>query len=192
MISKSAIRSTLRKRRDERVKSLGDYKDLIINQVVPKLIHEMQGRRSVAGYYSINSEFDCVTILKHLHSLGYSVSLPVITSTKVLEFRSWDCAESSLIKSKHNIPVPVPSFPSVTPETMLVPLLGFTSALTRIGYGGGYYDATKSSNPSIQSIGLAFAFQLEDHLPTEPHDQVLDLVVTESQTFRPAPTQSNK
>ena len=72
MISKSAIRSTLRKRRDERVKSLGDYKDLIINQVVPKLIHEMQGRRSVAGYYSINKTSTFSRILSqspsnHLH-----------------------------------------------------------------------------------------------------------------------------
>ena len=187
MISKSAIRTALRKRRDERVQELGDYKDMIMARVIPEIIRELQGRRSVAGYYSINSEFDCVTILKYLHS----VSLPVISSTKVLEFRSWDCNESSLIQSRYNIPVPDPAFPSALPETMLVPLLGFTSALFRIGYGGGFYDATKSSRPSIQSIGLGFSFQLEASLPIEAHDRPLDLIITESTTFKPPTSPSS-
>ncbi|MBI3274410.1 MAG: 5-formyltetrahydrofolate cyclo-ligase, partial [Methylocystis sp.] len=52
----------------------------------------------------------------------------------------------------------------------------------RLGYGGGIYDATLGAlraRKSVVAIGLAFACQEADAVPTGPHDEKLDFVLTE-------------
>ncbi|MEL6688631.1 MAG: 5-formyltetrahydrofolate cyclo-ligase, partial [Pseudomonadota bacterium] len=53
----------------------------------------------------------------------------------------------------------------------------------RLGYGGGYYDATlaalKADNPAIRAVGVAYAGQLVTSLPTEDTDMPLDHILTE-------------
>ena len=38
----------------------------------------------------------------------------------------------------------------------------------------------------LLTVGVAFSFQQVDHVPAEPHDRPLDLVVTEQGILRPA------
>jgi 5-formyltetrahydrofolate cyclo-ligase len=72
------------------------------------------------------------------------------------------------------------------PDVILVPLLGFDSSGTRLGYGGGYYDRTLAAlgrRPRL--IGLAYAAQaLPVEIPRAPHDIPLDMVVTEEGAIR--------
>ena len=68
---------------------------------------------------------------------------------------------------------------------MLVPGIAFDAAGNRVGYGAGYYDrmlqrVRAHAGNQVTAIGVAFPFQLHDALPVEPHDQVLDAVVTAS------------
>jgi 5-formyltetrahydrofolate cyclo-ligase len=54
----------------------------------------------------------------------------------------------------------------------------------RIGYGGGYYDATLAqirASRSAPAIGIAFAAQEIARVPEEEHDQPLDLILTEGE-----------
>ena len=51
-----------------------------------------------------------------------------------------------------------------------------------LGYGGGYYDRTLAQLREaghIVAIGVAYAGQEVASLPHHPHDQRLDMVVTE-------------
>jgi 5-formyltetrahydrofolate cyclo-ligase len=67
---------------------------------------------------------------------------------------------------------------------ILVPGLAFTKEGHRLGRGGGFYDRYLASLPSTTlKIGVCFAFQLVEALPTEPHDQRMDAVVTEDGLF---------
>jgi len=67
----------------------------------------------------------------------------------------------------------------------VVPGLGFTADGKRLGRGGGYYDATlKAGSAGSRRVGLAFAEQLVEDLPTDEHDMDLHLVVTENEVFR--------
>ena len=51
----------------------------------------------------------------------------------------------------------------------------------RLGQGGGHYDRfLPRLRPDCRTVGAAFAEQLLDDLPTEPHDVRLDLVVTDA------------
>ena len=61
------------------------------------------------------------------------------------------------------------------------PGLAFTADGRRLGQGGGHYDRfLPRLRAGCVTIGAAFAEQLVDDLPTEPHDVRLDLVVTDA------------
>lgn len=62
----------------------------------------------------------------------------------------------------------------------IIPGLAFTSDGKRLGYGGGWYDRllAASAKDSLK-IGVAHDFQIVDDLPTEPHDVLVDRVVTD-------------
>jgi 5-formyltetrahydrofolate cyclo-ligase len=70
---------------------------------------------------------------------------------------------------------PTPQF-----DAVIVPMLGFDSRLHRIGYGGGYYDRFLATQPQARKIGVCFKLGRVQHVPAEPHDVVLDTIVTES------------
>ena len=63
----------------------------------------------------------------------------------------------------------------------VVPGLAFTADGRRLGQGGGHYDRVLVRlRDGCVTVGAAFAEQLVDDLPTEPHDVHLDLVVTDA------------
>ena len=72
-------------------------------------------------------------------------------------------------------------FAKVTPKDidyMVVPMLAFDDAGTRLGYGGGNYDRYL---PMLQAdskvVGAAFAVQKVGEIPKEPHDVVIDRII---------------
>jgi 5,10-methenyltetrahydrofolate synthetase len=73
----------------------------------------------------------------------------------------------------------------VTPEVLLIPMVGYDSAGYRLGYGGGYYDRTLAAlTPRPLCIGIAYdASQLETIHP-QPHDIPMNAVVTERRVLR--------
>jgi 5-formyltetrahydrofolate cyclo-ligase len=65
---------------------------------------------------------------------------------------------------------------------VLAPVLAFDGRGARLGQGAGLFDRTltrlrATGNPFV--LGLAYAGQRVDSLPTEPHDEPLDAVLTE-------------
>lgn len=65
-----------------------------------------------------------------------------------------------------------------TVRGVLIPGLGFDRRLNRLGRGAGFYDRYLEGI-QIFKIGVAFAEQLVDELPVEPHDIGVDAVITD-------------
>ena len=82
---------------------------------------------------------------------------------------------------------PNDTLPTATPTILLVPLLGFDRIGNRIGYGKGYYDNAitylRATN-TIIAIGIAFAEQQVERIPTQLHDQRLDWIITQNEAYR--------
>ena len=61
-------------------------------------------------------------------------------------------------------------------------MLAFDAGCWRLGYGGGFYDRSiaslRNSGHEVVVIGIAFAGQQVDKVPTGPHDIALDAVWT--------------
>lgn len=67
-------------------------------------------------------------------------------------------------------------------EVVLAPGLGFDRDGNRLGLGGGFYDAFLAPL-SAPRVGLAFSLQVLDSIPHTPHDERVDLIVTEEQVI---------
>ena len=130
----------------------------------------------IAIYSPTQNEIDVIPLGKKLIQLGHKICLPVIKGD-ILEFHEWDGAEE-LVESKYNIKTPKPNTQHLTPNYIIVPFLAFDSTKHRLGYGGGYYDKTMHSMTAIK-IGVGYAEQQVDKIPTNETDIKLDFIVTD-------------
>lgn len=153
-----------------------------------RLSELLAGHRGVplAGYVPIRSEIDPLPAMAEASAYG-PVSVPVIEAEATpLRFALWE-PDMALVPGPFGARVPErPEF--LTPEIVVVPLVAFTRAGHRLGYGGGYYDRTLQAlrgRGPVFAIGFAYAAQEAPELPHDPNDQPLDLIVTESEVISP-------
>jgi 5-formyltetrahydrofolate cyclo-ligase len=67
-----------------------------------------------------------------------------------------------------------------SPELILVRALAFSHSGHRLGRGGGFYDRLLSGRVAQAfKLGICFAFQLVETIPTEPHDAIMNAVISD-------------
>ena len=135
-----------------------------------------------AVYLSQGSELNSTPLAERLIALGRTLSLPAAVSHEgPLQFRRWTPGEA-LAPDAVGVPSPLEAAPAVTPQLVIAPLLAFDRRGGRLGQGGGHFDRTLQNlraHAPVFVVGLAYAGQLVEEVPMEPHDQPLDAVLTE-------------
>ena len=152
---------------------------------------EIQESTSIFLYVSFRSEVETTILLAKLLDLGKTVSVPIT----YLKERRLDAIritnpERDLVPGYCDIPEPskeilVSNY--TAPETIdaiILPGSVFDTRCGRFGYGGGFYDRFVSAVPSACRIGLAFDLQIVERAPLQDHDELLDMVITESRIIR--------
>ena len=72
-----------------------------------------------------------------------------------------------------------PIVPAEALDMIVVPLVAFDRAGTRLGYGGGCYDRyLPMLSPVCQIVGIAFDEQRVGHVPTDAHDLPLPHIIS--------------
>lgn len=134
-------------------------------------------------YVSSRNEPDTHSLIQHLLDQGKRVSVPRIGPEGLMRahvIQSMDDLQpGGPDQFKLRVP-PVDAPVENEPQVMIVPGLAFTRTGQRLGMGGGYYDRYLADHPETFSIGLCYGWQLVDDLPTEPHDQQVRMLATES------------
>lgn len=141
----------------------------------------------IFAYVSFRSEVSTLELIDQLLLLGKEVSVPYtrVGENRLDAVRIKD-RKKDLIPGYCDIPEPHQELRSTntidpeTIETILLPGSVFDLRGGRFGYGGGYYDRLLSAHPEACRIGLCFELQLVDKAPLAPHDELLDLIITES------------
>ena len=131
--------------------------------------------RLVSAYVAMRSEIDPMPLALALAARGARLALPAIAARR-MEFRAWapgDPLRPGPFGTRE------PEGAAVVPDLLLVPLLAFTAAGDRLGYGAGYYDGFLAAHPGSVAVGIAYAAQEVPALPVEPHDRRLDAILTE-------------
>jgi len=82
---------------------------------------------------------------------------------------------------------PMDAQPRCAPEqvgVILVPGLAFGRNGSRLGRGAGFYDRFLNAHPHALRVGIAFSDQMLDALPEDPHDQRMDILLTDAGVIR--------
>lgn len=147
----------------------------VLSQLEPEclgIFWPMQGEfnpREVA--LSVQQQWNCQL------ALPYARREPV-----EMHFRLWD---GQVPSDKDECGIPCAQGPSVVPDVVLVPCVGFSPEGWRLGYGGGYFDRFMAAHPEVTAIGVCWDIgQLEKGvINPRSHDQALMAVITESNTW---------
>lgn len=135
----------------------------------------------VGGYIRARGEADPLPLMERLKTAGHPLALARISEkNQPLQFHLWRDNEATG-KGALGMMEAASHWPSITPNVLLIPLLGFDKNGYRLGYGGGYYDRSLHSLRkcgSVLAVGIAFAGQ-EMVLPHDQNDERLDWIVTE-------------
>ena len=141
---------------------------------------------AVSAYWPKGDELDPRPAMAALVARGHPIGLPVVVAKGApLVFRRWAPGDR-LETAGFGLYEPAADRPEVTPALLLVPLLAFDRAGTRLGYGGGFYDRTLARLQSAGcalAVGVAYAGQELSELPRGPRDRTLDWILTEGETI---------
>jgi 5,10-methenyltetrahydrofolate synthetase len=137
------------------------------------------GGRIVSGYWPFRGEPDLRNWSIRLIERGGRIALPVVIRKGwPLEFRVWSPGDP-LERGIWDILVPARG-PSVQPDVVIAPLVGFDDANYRLGYGGGFFDRTLTMMPRRAFvIGVGYAASRVKTIYPQPHDIPMDAIVTD-------------
>jgi len=135
----------------------------------------------VAVYAPQGGEMDPGPLARRLAAAGARIVLPVAVARDApLIFRAADGA--AFAPDAAGILAPGPEAAVLVPGLVVAPVLALDARGGRLGQGGGYYDRTLAAlraGGRVFVVGLAFAGQEVDEVPTGPHDERLDAILTE-------------
>ncbi len=148
----------------------------------------LNNHKRILLYKDFRKEVTTGPIIDYLLENGYEVALPRVSkdfSTMTLYLIHGD---EDMQLSSYGILEPIPSvereIDASSLDLVIAPGVGFTPKCYRIGYGGGFYDKMLASIQDITVCALAFDCQIVEALPIEAHDQQLDMIITETTTYR--------
>jgi 5-formyltetrahydrofolate cyclo-ligase len=156
--------------RDNRSARIGSALDLAVGPV---------SGRIVSGYWPFRGEPDLRNWAIRVIERGGRIALPVVIKKGwPLEFRIWRPGDP-LERGIWNILVPSHG-PSVQPDVVIAPVVGFDEANYRLGYGGGFFDRTLAAAPKRPLlVGVGYAGSRIQTIYPQPHDIPMDVVVTD-------------
>jgi len=145
----------------------------------------MQQWSTLFIYVNFRSEVETLELIKKCINRDIRVAVPLVeaSAVRMIPLLIKD-PEQDLVPGYYNIPEPDPKKSlRLEPgeiDAAVIPGSVFDIHGGRLGYGGGYYDRFLLNDaPQAKRIGLAFELQVVDNVPLEPHDQPLDILITE-------------
>ena len=140
--------------------------------------------RQVVLYSPTENEVETEAIWQHARQEGKRVYYPRLTTDRQeIEFvlRS---EGQSLVPGAFDIPVPLGNellAGVAATDVVVTPAVAFDRIGRRLGRGRGYYDgAFRSVLAGALRVGVAYAFQVIDEVPSDIRDERVDYVVTEA------------
>lgn len=180
---KSKIRKAILKQlKDQSVSERRSKSNIILDQL--SRLSEFKKSRVIMFYVSMLEEVDTLPLLNQALREGRVVTVPFVDQkTRSLLCVQITDPEHDLMPGSYGILEPkkhlVNHFNLTELELVLVPGIAFDRTGHRLGRGKGYYDRFLKSLPKeIQTIGLAYDFQLMDSIPVNDLDVAVGQVIT--------------
>lgn len=139
---------------------------------------------------SLPDEIDTAPLIEALLAAGRVVAVPVLPTaspSSLLPVRLSSLSPASLTRGPFGVREPLAHAPVAPADISIIvlPGLAFDSQGARLGRGAGFFDRFLA-HPDLRAllIGLCFDEQVAAHVPREPHDRDVHLVVTPRRVIR--------
>ena len=148
---------------------------IIVNKIINLDIYKKS--KVIALYNSMIDEVDTSKIIKK-SLVNKVVLLPKIINDKMVFV---EINQGTLFKkSIFGVNEPIGREYHGKIDLIIVPGLAFEKNGIRLGYGKGYYDKFLE-NKDIYKIGICFSKQMYSAIPSEKHDILMNLIITEKE-----------
>lgn len=167
-----------------------EYADQLKHRITHSDLY--QSANSILSYASLPTEISLDPLINHALAANKAVCIPAVDWDKKtmhpVQIRSLD---KDLQIGRYGLRSPrieCKPIPSDQITLALIPGLGFDPSCRRLGRGAGFYDRWIESrlacDPPITLVGVCFDEQLVERIPTDPHDQRMDLVITPTARYQ--------
>lgn len=189
-LNNNKLREKILARRDTLPPATQDEKS---TKIIASLLNlsEIREASTIFVYVNFRSEVQTVPFIKKCLLANKTVAVPVtcVAEKKLRAIRITD-PENDLRAGYCAIPEPNDNLQktmAIDPasiEVAIIPGSVFDKQGGRLGYGGGYYDRFLARTaPQARRIAPAYALQIVDTLKLQPHDQPMDLLITEENSY---------
>ena len=180
-MNKRSLRSTVFRQLQTHKEEQRRRKSRAIHRKLLRLA-ALRKAKLVACYVSLPYEVETRRLIQRMLALGKRVAVPKVWGASLRLFEVSDL-DRDLAPGAFGVPEPTPErLRPVAPkdvDAVVVPGLAFDRRGHRLGHGLGYFDRFLARLPkTTPTIGLCFAFQLHDRLPTRPHDRAVHTVLS--------------
>ncbi len=153
-------------------------------------IPEFADVSSIALYASLSDESQTYAIASYCLQMGKSIAFPCIEEKDIVFRQVKDREKELRLQGSFGIREPDKDLCPIVPieeiDLFVIPGVVFDIFGSRIGFGGGYYDrALAQKRSDALSVALAFEFQVVHAIQSEPHDQLVDMIVTDATVYAP-------
>lgn len=141
---------------------------------------EYRAAETVFAFVGTAHEIDTAQLLQDALRSGKRLCVPLCTGPGIMELRCLSSLED-LTPGAYGIPEPKASCPAVDDDEVdfaVIPCLSCDRKGRRLGKGGGFYDRFLSAYRST-AVLVCQERLMREEIPTESHDCVIPLVVTE-------------
>ena len=156
--------------------------------ICQKLLQEIPEDTKVCAFYPLSNEPNIRPFIEEMLERGNEVYLPRFDKNEIVFYkidRLQDLEESEL-----GIPEPSADLQQLDRshvDLVLVPGRAFDENGNRLGRGAGGYDKwieeQRVTDTVTEFIGVAYNCQMVPEVPTEPHDQKMDKIVTSNEVI---------
>ena len=147
----------------------------------------VQKARTVFAYAAMEDEVQTEPLIASLLDRGKRVAIPLVIGKRSMEAAlvpSMDALETGAygiltVRAERREILPPQEI-----DCVIVPGVAFGLDGSRLGMGGGYYDAFLPRAERAVRVAAAFQCQISEDIPSLPYDCGVDWIVTEQGVFK--------
>lgn len=182
------FKSELRQKIRERLEKISDaVREVESIELRERLEPQLQSAHTILFYAPLADELDVWPLLEKCVSSRKICALPAFDAvSKTYSARIIFNPATEIVTGKFGVREPALSCPSIPFDQfdlVLVPGMAFDLRGNRLGRGKGFYDRILAEVSGVK-CGVAYDFQLQETIPTEPHDAKVSFIFTPTKCVR--------
>lgn len=154
----------------------------IVNRIIESDVYKQA--ECIYAYMPLNKEVDVTMLIEDAWQKGKRVAVPKVHGKDMVFYyiESFD----ELAEGSFGIREPREGLRVAAEEEalLIIPGVVFDVKGHRIGYGGGFYDRYREKHNRHFALAPAYDFQVKEHIVSEEHDIVVDMLIFDKQTER--------